>query len=264
MVNYSHSASDYVNLGEILHALQNPQVSSPSLYVSEVGKFFTLLERIGLESTRRMATSLEGLSIPGDHLGRISHVASLQLSSKVHPISTRLYEETIQQSLILCDGQINPKLVSLLMELGRELQPHQEVLRQDLEMCLRARLYRPAIVAAWNLGYDLIRWWIFEDSHRLADFNNLLSQRTANHRKGSRTIGRYDDFFFESEAFVLENCRDASGSLSDFSDKTYRQLQRLLDDRNAFAHANYDEATEAEAKSYVDRIIRILTNTPFR
>jgi hypothetical protein len=98
----------------------------------------------------------------------------------------------------------------------------------------------------------------------LADFNALLAQRTANHRRGSRGITRYDDFFTESEAFVLEVCRDATGALSHFTEKTHRTLQRLLDDRNAFAHANFDEATETEAKSYVDRVIRMICNPPFK
>jgi hypothetical protein len=119
-------------------------------------------------------------------------------------------------------------------------------------------------VSDWNLCYDLIRWWVHSDAQRLADFNALLRQRTAKHRRGSRTIDKYDDFFSESEAFVLEICRDADGKLTEFTDKTHRTLQRLLDDRNAFAHANFDEATEAEAKSYVDKTIRVLCNAPFK
>jgi hypothetical protein len=125
-------------------------------------------------------------------------------------------------------------------------------------------LYRPAIISAWNLCYDLMRWWLFSNAQRLTDFSTLLSQRTANHRRGSRTIQRYDDFFVESEAFVLEVCRDAAGTLAVFTDKTHRTLQRLLDDRNAFAHANFEEATETEAKSYADRVIRVICNAPFK
>jgi hypothetical protein len=264
MANSSHSASDFVMLGELLQALQNPQVSSPALYAKEVGKFFSMLERTGLTSTRRMAESLAGLSIPADRSGLISNVASLELTSRAHPIATRLYEETNERNLIESDSQVNSKLSSLADELERTLEPHQEALRTDTEMCLRARLYRPAIVSAWNLCYDLIRWWVYSDEQRLADFNTLLQQRTANHRRGSRKIDKYDDFFSESEAFVLEVCRDAVGALSRFTDKTHRTLQRLLDDRNAFAHANFDEATETEAKSYVDKTIRVLCNSPFK
>jgi hypothetical protein len=211
-----------------------------------------------------MAESLAGLSIPSDHSGLISHVAALELTSRVHPIATRLYEETNERNLIESDPQITSKLISLEKELGRALEPHQEALRADTEMCLRARLYRPAILSAWNLCYDLIRWWVHSDAQRLADFNTLLQQRTANHRRGSRSINRYDEFFSESEAFVLEVCRDAPGALSTFTDKTHRMLQRLLDDRNAFAHANFDEATQTEAKSYIDRVIRVLCNAPFK
>lgn len=258
------STSDFVALGECLHAVQNPQVYRPNNYAAEIGNFFTLLERTGLESTRRLANSLAGLYIPAERNGMIGQVAGLELSSRAHPIATRLYEEVKERSFIEADSEIAPKLLSLGEQLGRPLGPHQEALRTDTERCLRARLYRPAIVSAWNLGYDLIRSWIFFEAQRLADFNALLKLRTANHRKGARTIVRYEDFFVESEAFVLEVCRDATGAMVDFTEKTYRTLQRLLDDRNAFAHANFDEATESEAKSYVDRIIRVLTNQPFR
>ena len=194
----------------------------------------------------------------------ISDVAALELTSRVHPIATRLYEETNERNFIESDSQIPSKIVSLDNEIGRPLEPHQEALRADTEMCLRAKLYRPAIVSAWNLCYDLIRWWVHSDAQRLADFNALLHQRTANHRRGSRWVNQYEEFFSESEAFVLEVCRDAAGSLATFTDKTHRTLLRRLDDRNVYAHANFNEATETEAKSYVDRIIRVLSNAPFK
>lgn len=263
MVVTFHPVADFVQLGECLHAVQNPHVYSPKNYASEVGKFFTLLERTGLHSTRRMAESLAGLEVPWNRLGMITHVASKELASRVHPVATRLYEETAEKSFIESDPQIAPKLVSLDQHLKRPLEVHQEALRADTEMCLRAKLHRPAIVSAWNLCYDLIRWWIFSDAQRLADFNALLQQRTLNHRKGSRSIRRYDEFFVESETFVLDICRDAKGAMSSFTDKTHRVLQGLLDDRNSFAHANFDEATDPEAKSYIDKVIRLIGNQPF-
>ena len=258
------TASDFVLMGECLHAIQNPQVLRPSLYSLEVGKFFTLLERTGLNSTRRLADTLGGLLIPEDLSGMITSVACKELASRGHPIATRLYEEAGEKAFIESDTDVSSKLVTLSKHLERQLEPHQEALRADTEMCLRARIYRPATVSAWNLCYDLLRWWIYIDSARLSDFNILLGERTQKHRKGVRSIQRYDDFFSESEAFVLELCRDASGSLSTFGDKTFRILQHLLDDRNAFAHANFDDATEAEAKSYVDRVIRVIGNAPLK
>jgi hypothetical protein len=181
----------------------------------------------------------------------------------MHPIATRLYEETNEKGFVESDRDVSPTLLSLEEQLGRTLEPYQEALRNDTETCLRVRLYRPAIVTAWNLCIDLLRAWIYSDQQRMADFNALLQQRTANHRRGPRTVRRYDDFFLESDAFVLEICRDATGALSDFTDKTHRTLQRLLDDRNAFAHANFNQATEVEAKSFVDKVIRVLCNAPF-
>jgi hypothetical protein len=264
MTNTLHSASDFVVLGELLHVLQNPQVCEPTLYAKEVGKFLTLLDRVGLASTRRLADSLARLAIPPDRNGMISFVATRELASLVNPIATRLYEETNEKGFLETDSQVTTGIITLRQLLGRDLEPHQEALRSDTEKCLRSRLYRPAITAAWNLCYDLIRWWLFSDPQRSADFNALLQQRTANHRRRSRSINRYEDFFAESEAFVLEICRDAGGALSNFTDKTFRTLQHMLDDRNSFAHANFHDAAEAEAKSYVDKVVRIVCNQPFK
>jgi hypothetical protein len=264
MATASASASDLVMLGECLHALQNPQVYRPDLYAKEVDNFCALLERVGMKSTRRLAMSLNGRQLPTGANGLITLNASSNLASIVHPIATRVYEEISDKSFRECDPQLPEKLLSLPTALGKSLEPHQDALRLDTEVCLRARLYRPAIVSSWSLCYDLVRWWVYLDSQRLADFNSLLSQRTANHRKGSRTIQRYDDFFLESEAFVLEICRDASGALSTFTGKIHRSLEQLLDDRNSFAHANFNGATEQEAKSYVERCIRVVSNAPFK
>lgn len=263
MSNSLQTAVEFIQLGEVLHALQNPQVYRPDLYAKEVGNFFTLLERARMESTRRMASSLSGIVIPPDRSGLISQVASLELASRVHPIATRLYEEAAAHSLIETDRDVNPILGSLNDRLKVPLQSYQEAMRADTERCLKAKLYRPAIVSAWNLCYDIVRSWIYNDPTRLADFNSLMVQRTARHKKGSRTVGRYEDFFLESDAFVLEICRDASGALASFGGTTYETLHRLLDDRNAFAHANFNDATPSESKSYVDKVIRAITSPPF-
>ncbi len=182
-------------LGECLHAIQNPQVYRAELYVKEVGNFFTLLERTRLRSTRRLADSLAGVAIPNNHVGMIMPIAGSQLASLAHPIATRLYEEANERTFVESDANVSASIVSFSQQWGRTLEPHQEALRGDAELCLRARLYRPAIVSAWNLCIDLIRWWLFSDSQRLNDFNSLLQQRTANHRGGPRSIGRYEDFF---------------------------------------------------------------------
>jgi hypothetical protein len=106
----------------------------------------------------------------------------------------------------------------------------------------------------WALGYDLIRSWVFNDSQRLSDFNLKL--------KDPQVVD-YHDFFAIGEQRVLETCRDAAGSLTAFTGKTFRTLHAMLDDRNNFAHANYAQATPEEAVVYVQRLIRVVTSPPF-
>ena len=99
------------------------------------------------------------------------------------------------------------------------------------------------------------------DATRWADFNQVLSRRTQ--RVGQRLIISYQDFFAEKEAFILEILRDASGSLQGFTGKTHLLLENLLDDRNAFAHADFADATESDSKAYIERLLRVLTSAPF-
>ncbi len=256
--------ADYIAIGEVLHHLRNPQVATINNYADDVDKFFTLLRRCVLTQTQTAAEQIYGARLLYSYrTGRItpSHIAQLQIL--MESISRVLYNEASSKSVIITDAQDIPRiLVELHTRLGvANLEPHQEALRQDVITCFKAQAYRPAIVISWALGFDLVRWWIYSDATRLSDFNQLLAQRTQRVRQ--RQIVNYHDFFAENESSVLAICRDSTSSLQSFTSKTYRQLESLLDDRNAFAHANYADATESESKSYIERLLRVLTTSPF-
>ena len=135
-------------------------------------------------------------------------------------------------------------------------EKYQEALRDDVTTCLKAELNRPAIVTAWALGYDLVRYWIYHDQARRDALNAAL--------KNAR-LDKYEDFFSIGERRVLKACCDCEeASLNDFTDKTYRTLENLLDQRNNFAHANFDLASSATAKAFVESMIRAVTGPPFK
>jgi hypothetical protein len=156
------------------------------------------------------------------------------------------------KSVIVTDAQPPASLANLT-----NLQPRQELLLRDLVTCLKAHLARPAIVMAWALGYDIVRWWVYDDANnkrRLADFNAQI---------GNPQVDEYEAFFRLGERRVLDACFKAQGALSQFTEKTHGALVHLLDDRHRFAHANDSDATPKRADVYVEKMVEIVTGPPF-
>lgn len=264
MADESPTLTDFIELGEALFHISNPQVANIDSYTNDFEKFLRLLLRCNLSRTQKAAVPMDGATLHySPRTGKISESHSVQLQTLTQSIGSVLYDEADSKSVIITEARDIPKsLLELHTRLGvPNLEPHQEALRQDVVTCLRARAHRPAITVGWALGFDLVRWWVYTDATRLADFNQLLAQRTQ--RVGQREIVNYPDFFSEKEAFILEILRDATGSLQGFTGKTHRLLENHLDDRNEFSHANFADATESESKAYIERLLRTLTNAPF-
>jgi hypothetical protein len=245
------TAQDLISLGVNLWAIREPQEHDPLGYHSRVSSLIYFLEAGGFTNTlniaRPMREELDAVLV--DPSGPLYNSKRGHYSSTATAINRSLEGEAKSKTLILTDEKPPQQLTNLT-----GLEPHQEALRQDLMTCLKAHLARPAIVMAWALGYDLIRSWVFNDPQRLQDFNNQLR---------NPQIADYHDFFAVGEQRVLETCRDAVGSLAGFTGKTFRTLHGMLDDRNNFAHANYAQATPAEATVYVERLVRVVTGPPF-
>ena len=264
MSDQSPTLADFVQLGELFFHIQNPQAAYVESYLADIPEFLSLLQRCNLVQSLTASKQLDGIKL--SYLRRSSRIIPNQvneLTTLTRSIRDTLYEELKTHQVAITKNAAIPEVICDLasrLEVSN-LQPHQEALRNDIVQCLNVEAYRPAIVVSWALGFDLLRWWIFSDSKRLDDFNLILEQRTRN--KTVRQIIYYSDFFNENESFVLQLCRDSAGSLQKFTGKTFRLLENLLDDRNAFAHANFDNATEHEAKSYIERLFRVLTGSPF-
>ncbi|WP_442485810.1 hypothetical protein [Aeoliella sp. SH292] len=137
-------------------------------------------------------------------------------------------------------------------------------MRKDLELCLKTGLARPAIVMGWALGFDIIRAWVFNDTcGRLVDFNTQLASKPP--RRGPAQINTFEDFFHLGEYDFLEVCKNSQGvGLGVFTEKHFRNLQSLLDQRNEYAHANYSHASQNVAVAYVERVLKTVTESPFK
>ncbi len=161
-----------------------------------------------------------------------------------------MVSEAAAKTLILTDAK-PPDAVAQLTD----LEDHQQALFDDMVTCFKAHLARPAIVMAWALGYDIVRWWVHSEPARLAAFN-------AQYKNGP--IVEYSDFFGIGEKLFLDTCKNAQTALSGFNEKTHSALFHLLIDRNRFAHANFSEATPNRAAAYVEKMVETVTGPPFK
>jgi len=255
------TAGDLISMGVNLLTLELKNRADLSNYRVHAQSMVQRLSKAGFVSSLQIAEPLakEAEKLDGDFQGAVKFSRNeTQFKAIASSLDAVMMGEADSKSLILTDVK-PPDEISQFANLAR----HQEALRGDLVTCLKAHLARPAIVMAWALGYDLIRSWVFnETTHRLPAFN---SQLASNPRRGEPVaVNDYHDFFRIGETRFLEICRDSQhASLQRFTDRTFRDLQGLLDQRNEFAHANYSSANEHEANVYVVRMVRIVTNPPF-
>jgi hypothetical protein len=264
MANDGLSANQLINLGRNIVVLRNPSVWRGKQYREAINEFVELSEKCGFEGSKDAAAHLQSVQFYVDGNTDVILPGSKEpLEFNAGTIDRMLKKEGDRKRIRIFDSQPLPELADLQARIGRQLQEHQEALRGDTITCLQLKLARPAIILAWALGYDLIRSWVFNDKiQRLPAFNTQLASSP---RRGEpATVNDFHNFFRIGEIRFLEICRDSQdASLQRFTDRTFRDLQALLDQRNEFAHANFSSANEHEANAYVARLIRIVTSPPF-
>jgi len=145
------------------------------------------------------------------------------------------------------------------------LNDSQRQLLDETIRCIECDAYRSAIITGWNLTFDFIRQWVFDN--RLTDFNDALTNNYVIKRTNTprfTAILDYRDFWEASdppgERVVLDCCKDKAiigGNL-------HQDLCKHLRQRNNFAHANTKTPTVNQANAYVDELVDIITNPPFR
>ena len=255
MVTEALTANDLVNLGRCMCALINADIWSAKDYTTSRDMFLELAKKCNFQATYSAARCLQPIIItknPGGNNVEIN--LARRLKDMCEGANFALVDEASKTTVILTDVQPPIALTNLQATINRPLEPHQTALQQDLIICLRSHLARPAIVMAWALGYDLVRSWIFRDPQRQAALATQLKEPLN---------GDYD-FFHLNEYRVLAGCRNSQDpALASFTDSELRDLQSLLDQRNDFAHANYNRASINKATAYVERLVRILISPPF-
>ncbi len=247
------TAYELIRLGSHLLCVRNCQIYTLKQYKTEVDKLVELAAKVGFKSTVDAAKPLqEELSSLASQVGGDAKFSVER--SKFGPISESIRHvmngEADRRTLILTDAK-PPAAIGRLTG----LEPHQQALLDDMVTCFKAHLARPAIVMAWALGYDIVRWWVHKDPARLAAFNLQFKQGP---------IVNYDDFFRVGERVFLDTCKNAQGALKDFNENTHHSLVHLLNERNNYAHANFHDATIFRASAFVEKLVETITGRPFK
>jgi hypothetical protein len=119
--------------------------------------------------------------------------------------------------------------------------------------CYRVRAYRACIVMTWNLAFDHLLNWIFNDPSRLAAFNAAIPKKFQNSpKKASIFINRYDGFADNLKEFeIIELCKTANL----LNDNLIRTLKEKLGKRNTAAHPSTMVVVQAQADDVVTDLV---------
>jgi hypothetical protein len=256
------SAWTLIQLGQRFQFLSNPQVSHAVGYSEEIARFLQLLSECDLVDASNAASSLANWNIPYDaRTGILSPASIAHFQAMMAPVSHSLVAEACRRNLIFIKpGAVSQQLRDLPSRLT--LNDTQKQLLDETTLCLEAGANRAAVVMGWNLAYDVIRQWVY-DNH-LADFNVALA-KNVDKKTGNpvyKPIVDYGDFFSgkPGEHTVIDTWFDANikigGRLRD-------NLQQHLRRRNDYAHRSFTTPTSEQAAAYIQEMVDIISCPPF-
>jgi hypothetical protein len=249
------------------------RVSMIEIY--NVGKFFTHLYRSRPDDARNykrrfdiLAAAMRtcGLSDSENSIGQIDFDPQTENFSEAELTQIRqrsigmdkaiVAEVSSKYVLLLPEGVVTPSLA--VFSRMPQLLYDQSALVAEVEICIHAGAYRSAIVTTWNVFYDYVRQWVF--NNKLAEFNAGWATR---YKPPKPPIAQYTDFFkptndAPSERTFLDLCKGPA-----LGTTVTTPMIRLLDERNQYAHPNFKTPTLNQANRFVEDCATILDHTPF-
>lgn len=240
----------------------NPRATHVDTLIGQINGFLNSLAGCDLQRTLVAAAPLRDITSIPYHIrsGTVTPVAGLQLEAYLKPILTTLYSEAGEKELAaLNTGAVSRQLRNLPSCL--KLNETQERLLQETVLCIESGAYRAGAVMAWNLAYDFMRQWVFDN--RLQIFNEALKKNHVD-RNGSPcfdAIGDYEDFFKRKsgERTVI----DTWFFVDIIGEKLRDSLRHYLQRRNDYAHPSFKTPSAEQTNAYVKDLVEIVTGSPF-
>ena len=195
------------------------------------------------------------------HLGHRQKPHSDKLRAVIECVHDTVRSQAQERRLVhLHVGAVSQKLQDLAKT--RPFNVRQTYLLQETSRCLETGANRSAIVMGWNLAYDIIRQWMFDDKTKLATFNGELAKILDKAGKPRYiSISDYTDFFDKDapgEKVVLDVCKDSNfigGNL-------YDDLRGYLRQRNTYAHATDFQPTVNQSNAFLDHLVDVIAKLP--
>jgi hypothetical protein len=243
------------------------------LDIVEAGKTFTLLARSTPNDGRhyqrrferlRRCLKASGLDFTYEALenvkdyakdGTLSNEVCRQIKQRLIGVDNGFLKEAAKKEVLpVVEGTFTHKLVEFAQ---RRLTDPQKMLVGEVEKCLQVGAFRSAVVMGWNLVYDYVRQWVFDN--KLKEFNSELTSLP----KSPSPIVAYSDFFrhdvTRQERKLLDLCRPNTI----LGGRVTESLIRHLDDRNDYAHANFLDPTVHQTNCFIENCLKVLNGPPF-
>ena len=196
---------------------------------------------------------------PEEYETGIPNPLAAEWNAIAQAIDNAFSQITGERKLLLLDES---PVSESLRELSQScLKTHEQTILHECIRCLETGAYRAAIVMGWNLAYEHVRQWIFQNKARLSKFNSELTSRNRTKTLKYDPIDSYDDFMLLGEHFCIEVAYAAG-----LWNKQQNQiLQNALTDRNHFAHPSLRKVTSYSAAGYIDNlVVNIITAADFK
>lgn len=243
-----------------LCVLANPDLAHKDAYEGSIEPFRRFLQYLELKTTDEAASVLSKTTFYFDK--RTLHLTPDSANTfryAMEIIGKVLAQEAGPRKMItLRTGDVSDKLRNLGQVLTNLTQAQQHLLEETI-LCIECEAYRAAAVMAWNLAYDRIRQWVFDN--RLPDFNKGM----AGENPTKAAIVDFADFFKKDapgENLFLRSCHHQdSGPI--VGGELYDTLIQHLRFRNKYAHSTGFSTTTEKTRGYIDHLLDIITTAPF-
>lgn len=257
--------------------------ASDFIHLGDLVRFFHASEGCKIETATQGIQLLEGIvnRQPFEHVGRymmelkqvrewlesstsrpggpteVSADANRMIAQAADHLRSTIYSESQKwQTIILNQSAVSAKLRSLEARLKFD---DQKALLADTIRCLECGAPRAAIVMGWNLTYEYLRRFVFDDKDgRLKTFNKLLEKRKRNKTDNYEPISEYEQLQDLGERFVIDLLFEAAL----LSKRSHQTLIHALNRRNHFAHPNMAKASDESAAGFIDDLIANVFDNP--
>jgi hypothetical protein len=241
----------YIEIGQRLTELRFATYSLPTVTREAVSALETHLPECKFPHSQMQLSSIGALLGMARSQNAISEIVGL-----AHQLQMLVLSESRERLLVEIDRTASPRLYDLPKQ--QKLTESQLHLWEETIRCLERQAYRAAIVMAWALGYDIVRFSIWNDSARLSELVKSAPPKL------SLDTSDYEMFILTttSERQFLEVASTAH-LLGPKSGRTFDTLAGFLRERNEFAHANDRIPTAVIANGFVERLLAIVGQAPF-